>query len=69
MSKKSTWLNYRKQGLSMKVLNEEENTIEFTFEHDSEYQKYQFMFFDAIDRIDHVFIIVIYKHFKDFKMS
>lgn len=32
--------------------------IEFAFEHDTEYQKFQFMFLDAIDRIDPNFTVV-----------
>lgn len=45
----------------MKILKEsspEDIVTEFAFEHDPEYQKFQFMFLDAIERYDHNFIVV-----------
>lgn len=49
----------------MKILNENEtdNSIEFAFEHNSDYQKIQFLFMDAVESLDHnnIIVIIIYK--------
>jgi uncharacterized protein YaaN involved in tellurite resistance len=50
----------KKKGLSMKILNESKDSIEFTFEHAKEYQTVQFHFEDAVASLDHNNIIVIY---------
>jgi hypothetical protein len=52
---------YLNKGLSMKMLKEEaqDKTSEFAFEHNTDYQKIQFLFLDAIDSLDHNNIIVI----------
>jgi hypothetical protein len=58
VSYKPNWPKYLKNGLVMRVLIEEQNKIEFTFEHLEEYQKIQFEFVSAVETLDHNNIIV-----------
>lgn len=61
--KKPTWPEFRRHGLSMKLVKNEDTSgndsefIEFAFEHDKYYQQTQFMFLDAIESMDHNNII------------
>lgn len=58
VSLKPNWPKYLKNGLVMRILNETQNLIEFTFEHLQEYQKIQFEFVSAVESLDHNNIIV-----------
>jgi hypothetical protein len=45
----------------MRIIKEElsTNSIEFTFEHDKDYQHIQFTFLDAIDSMEHTNIMAV----------
>ncbi len=61
VTKKPTWPPYYRNGLQMKLLNNPNSDIlEFTFEHEKEYQQIQFDFLDAVDSLDHNHIVVRY---------
>ena len=60
-NKKSTWPEFRKNGLQMKQISTINNDeIEFAFEHLKEYQTVQFNFLDAVESLDHNNIFVNY---------
>lgn len=57
VNSKSTWPQFIKNGLSMRLVKEDENFIEFTLEHNTDYQKLQFAFLDSVESLDHNNII------------
>ncbi|CAF0744909.1 unnamed protein product [Brachionus calyciflorus] len=60
VNRKATWPEFTREGLSMRLLNENDtgsNTTEFTFEHNKDYQLVQFQFLDAVESLDHNNII------------
>ena len=58
---KPTWPQFRRHGLSMRIVKEDpsRNIIEFAFEHDKDYQNIQFTFLDAIETMDHNNIVAV----------
>jgi hypothetical protein len=54
---KSTWPEFRKNGVTMRLLKEDDNFIEYCFEHNTDYQRIQFAFLDSVESLDHNNII------------
>lgn len=79
VSKKSTWPEFKKNGLQMKLLTSNAssaaalnslnpNELEFTFEHLKDYQQIQFNFLDAVESLDHNNIMARIYFYFNFKL-